>query len=258
MIKVYESLITYEKRGNAGWIILTREEKLNCINSEFAGKLIQVAKALDIDPEIRCIVISGKRNFSAGADVEELETVVSSIDALDWVKYRCLLYETIASLSKPTIAAIRGYALGGGLELALATDIRICSEQAKFGFPEAKIGLLPGGGGIRRLIKLTGAAVAKEVMYTGRRIDAQSAKALGLINRVVADEDLEATVSALVEEIVSSQEDAVCLIKNTVDNCQDLTLERAEIIEQQAFALLLSNPNTKNRIIEFTASHSRR
>jgi enoyl-CoA hydratase/carnithine racemase len=236
--------ISYEQVGAVGWLRLNRPERLNAMTVEMWEELAKLGESLGDDSSIRCLVVMGEgRAFSSGIDVEHLlsggggglfseagkgsaaladspsaDKLVSRIGDLQEA------YTWLADAPYPTIAAIRGYALGGGLQLALACDLRIATPGAKLALPEHKYGLLPDLGGTYWLPHIVGPAKAKELTFTGDVIDAEEALAIGLVNRLVDDAELESSVTALAEKIAGQPPIAVRGAKRAIDNAYRQTL----------------------------------
>ena len=186
----YETIL-YEKADGIGKVILNRPDKLNALNSTVYRELFEVFSAIEDDPEVRVVILtgSGEKAFAAGSDVAEMQ----NMNTLDIQKFMAVIRKAsdlIYNLPKPTIAAIQGYTLGGGCELSMCCDLRICSEKARFGQPEINLGLIPGASGTQRLPRLIGAAKAKEMIFLGDPINAATALELGLINKVVPPEQV--------------------------------------------------------------------
>ncbi len=246
-------MVQIEDIGTIRRLTLNRPEKLNALNDALVAELISQAKSIEADPGVRVVVITGNQKaFAAGADIDDFFSLSSAAQAYDWVRQRCLVYAAIAGLSKPVVAALSGFTLGGGLELALAADLRLASQDVRLGFPEIDLGLLPGGGGIQRLVRLVGPAQAKEVLLTGRRIEANEALRLGLVNRVVPEADLQEEALKLAGELAGKPPQAIKLIKTAVDRAAFVEKDLGEIIEQQAFALLFSTQDMREGIQAFS------
>jgi enoyl-CoA hydratase len=184
----YTTLL-YEKADGIAKVTLNRPDKLNALNSTVYKELYNVFESIENDPEVRVVILtgSGERAFAAGSDVAEMQ----NMNPLDVEKFMATIRKAsdlIYSLTKPTIAAIQGYTLGGGCELSMCCDLRIVSEKAKFGQPEINLGLIPGAGGTQRLTRLIGAPKAKQMIFMGDQIDAATALHWGLINKVVPPE----------------------------------------------------------------------
>ncbi|HLB28384.1 MAG TPA: enoyl-CoA hydratase-related protein, partial [Dehalococcoidales bacterium] len=186
----YNTLL-YEKENGLGIITLNRPKDLNALNGELLGELCSLLDEVAADESARVVIItgSGDRAFVAGSDVKEMQPK-TSVTIQEFVLANRLALEKIERLPKPVIAAINGYALGGGCELALACDLRIAAENARFGQPEINLGIIPGAGGTQRLTRLIGMAKAKELIFTGDMIDAGTALSLGLVNKVVPQASL--------------------------------------------------------------------
>ena len=236
--------ISYEQVGSVGWLRLNRPERLNAMTVEMWEELAKLGESLGDDSSLRCLVVMGEgRAFSSGIDVEHLlsggggglfseagkgSTALADSPSSDKLVSRIgdlqEAYTWLADAPYPTIAAIRGYALGGGLQLALACDLRIATRGTKLALPEHKYGLLPDLGGTYWLPRIVGPAKAKELTFTGETIDADEALRIGLVNRVVEDADLEPAVTALAEKIAGQPPIAVRGAKRAIDKagCQSL------------------------------------
>ncbi len=178
-----------EKKKEIGMIVLDRPESLNIVGTESLIKFVDLLTAIEKDTQIRVLIITGNKHFCAGADIKELKEKDPE-EAEIFSRLGHSVCNRIENMDKPVIAAVAGYALGAGCEIALACDIRMASENARFGQPEVNLGLIPGFGGTQRLARIIGIGRAKEMILTGRIIDAKEAEAIGLVNRVVRDEEL--------------------------------------------------------------------
>lgn len=231
-------MILVERRDRVGLITLNRPKQLNALNSQLARETLTALKEFDADPKIGAIVITGSsRAFAAGADIEEMaEKSFTEFYMDDFLSP----WDEVSNISKPIIAAVGGFALGGGCELALLCDFIIASEDAQFGNPEIKLGILPGIGGSQRLTRSAGKALAMDLVLTGRNIDAQEAKQVGLVARVVAAEDLMQTAIEAAHTIAGYNAPAVKLAKRAVNMALETPLAeglRAErLYFQAAFA----------------------
>lgn len=251
--------IVFEKKGNIATVTLDRPEALNAIDSRLAGELMDVFERIDDDEELRAVVIvgAGDRAFSVGLDIKEMVDAAEGIDdqqALMEVRRRLWRdnpWEQLASLSKPTIAAIRGFALGGGLELALACDIRIASEDAKFGFPEVRLGLIPARGGTQRLPRIVGRGKAIEMILTGETIDAMEAYRTGLISRVVPADKLLAAANEIASKLVDNAPIAVRFAREAVAKGLDMTLDQGLRMETDLYLLLQTTEDRSEGIRSF-------
>ncbi len=217
---MYKTLI-YEKKENTGLLTINRPEKMNVISQELTAELSLLLDEIENDAELRVIVITGAgdKAFMAGADINELVDRDARLGRRVSRK-RQEIFSRIENLHVPVIAAVNGYALGAGLELALACSIRICSEMAQFGAPEVKLGIIPGDGGTQRLPRLVGQGRAMEMIITGDFIDAQEAYRIGLVNKVIPPEKLEEEAMELAKKIASRPPLAVRYAKEAVNRSQ--------------------------------------
>ena len=212
--------ILVEAVGEVATITIDRPAKLNAIGLEMLAELEDRIAALDADRSVRAVIVTGAgdRAFCVGADVNAW----SAVEQLDmwrrWVREGHRVFERLARLRQPTIGAINGFALGGGLELALATDVRIAGTQAEFAMPETKIGTLPGWGGTRRLAHTIGSARAKQMIFAGERIDAATAERWGLVNEIVPRKDLMSRAHDLARTIAANGPIGVQLAKAAIDS----------------------------------------
>jgi enoyl-CoA hydratase/carnithine racemase len=230
------SLVLVEEHGPVVLLRLNRPEKLNALST---GLEVELDRAVG-DERVRAagaVVFAGsERAFSAGADLGEVAEA-GAADALAYYRDTGRVYERIAALPQPTIAAIRGWCLGGGFELALACDFRIADRAATFGLPEVEIGILPSSGGTMRLVKAIGAARAKELILLRRRVPAASLAEMGLVSEVV-DGDPEPRALSVAAELAALPRLAVELAKKAADTAQDASREAGILIEQLAYAAL--------------------
>jgi enoyl-CoA hydratase len=196
--------IKLEIKDKTAWITIHRETKLNALNKETIGELKSAVGEAENDESVRGLIItgSGQKAFVAGADIQEF-LGKSKEEAMALSEFGHQLMDRIANLSKPVIAAINGFALGGGLELALACHLRVASNSAKIGLPEVSLGLIPGYGGTQRLTELVGKGKALEMILTGDMIDAQDALQWGLVNKVVELYELEETAQNILNNILA-------------------------------------------------------
>ena len=235
-----------------GTVSLNRPQKLNALSSQVMQEIGQAFDALSLEKKLRVVVLRGEGgNFAAGADVAEVICLPDPSAGYLFAKTAGSVYDKIYSYPVPVVASIDGYALGGGFELVLATDLRIATNGAKLGLPEVTIGLLPGGGGTQRLIRQIGFINAKELLYTGRTITANEALALGLVNKVVPKEDLADETNKLVSKLASLPVETIKLIKNCVNNGFETDLDTASEIERQAFGALFSTRDAREGMQAF-------
>ncbi len=243
--------VRLEKADGIGTIRLDRP-KMNALNAQVQDELLEVAIAAAADHEIRAVVVYGGESvFAAGADIKEmLDMSYSDMSARAGNLSRGL--GALSGIPKPVVAAIAGYALGGGLEVALACDWRVLSADAKLGQPEINLGVIPGGGGTQRLARLLGPARAKELVMSGRLVDAQEALALGLADRVVpAGESVYDAAVALVRPYVNGPAQALRAAKLAIDGGLELDLERALRWESQLFAGLFATDDRREGMTAF-------
>ena len=238
-----EEPILVEIKEGVCWITLNRPDKLNSIDSKTMKRLLETIDEVEDDPNVRCVVIKGSgRAFSAGADVDELMKLTpEEAEELSRKGHETMM--KISSMPKPVIAAINGYALGGGCELASACDIRIASEKAKFGQPEIKLGIIPGWGGTQLLTRLIGVGRAMELILTGRIIDAEEAYRIGLVNKVVPHDRLEEEVSELAKTLASGAPIAMAEAKRLVNLGGSLEVGLDE--EAEAFGRLFATEDSR-------------
>jgi enoyl-CoA hydratase/carnithine racemase len=208
-------MLVVEKKGPAGWIVFNQPAKRNAINGDMWRGIPAAMKRFDADPEVRCVAFrgAGSEAFSAGADISEFEKIRAQRSSV--AEYDGLLDQVLHAIQgsrKPSVAMIHGFCMGGGLEVALACDLRYCGRSAQFGIPAAKLGLAYNVEGHKRLLETVGHARAREIMFLGRRYGADEAFQMGLVNRVYADEDLEAEVDAIISTL---SENAPLSIANT-------------------------------------------
>jgi enoyl-CoA hydratase/carnithine racemase len=244
-------LIGRKHEGGVAVLTLQREEKLNALSSALEAELLDAL----LDEAVRnsrCIVFVGAgKAFSAGADINEFRDSDPAAIAQYYAETGDV-YEHIAALRVPTIAAIHGWCLGGGLELALAVDFRIADESATFGLPEVALGILPSSGGTHRLVRMLGPAKAKELMLLGRRFDAEEARRLGLVTEVVpAGRALERSLE-IGRELAELPPLAVQTAKQAADVMLEASREAGMLIERLAYAALAQTPEAKDAVEEFT------
>ena len=214
--------IKLEKKKGIGIIMLNRPEVRNALNRKMLHELGDALTELENDPQIRVIIIAGNKDFCAGADIKEMHAI-KPVEIEAFCRWGHKVFDQLEGMGKPVIAAITGFALGGGCELALACDIRIAGESAKFGQPEVNLGLIPGFGGTQRLSRLIGVAKAKEMILTGKIIDAKEAESIGLVNRVVKDEELMIAAEEMAQVIAQKAPIAVKMAKTLINENQEIT-----------------------------------
>jgi enoyl-CoA hydratase len=233
--------LRYEPRDHVGWLWLARPEKHNAQNAVLAGELTTLLDSLVEEHALRALVLLGEGpSFSSGLDLDDAPHGFPG----DHV-------ERLASVPFPTIAAIRGHALGGGLELALACDVRLGTPNCRLGFPEVSRGLIPSWGGTQRLTRLVGPGLASEMILSGEAIDGERAAAAGLLNRVVADDALERTAEALAETMARQAPLAARFAKEAIQRGLELPLAHALDLEGDLYVLLESTDDRREGIAAF-------
>jgi enoyl-CoA hydratase/carnithine racemase len=242
-----DTFVTLERRGDGVALIRLDRPKMNALSGAVLGQIFDIAQELVADPPGAVVLWGGRRIFAAGADIVELEgTGADSVGA----SFTSAL-GALASIPRATIAAINGYALGGGLELALACDLRVCAEDSKLGLPEVLLGVIPGGGGTQRLPRLIGAARAKEIIFTGRQVRAPEALDIGLVNRVAAADDVMDEALEWAGRLARGAIVAHGLAKAAVDRGLEGTLADGLALEQQAFAAVARTEDAARGIASF-------
>lgn len=232
-------LVSLSVDGGVGEILLTRPP-MNALSAQLQGELAAVAAQVADRRDIRAVVVSGgPRIFCAGADVDEMANW-SSTEMTDRSRQLQSALSAIAQLPQPTVAAISGYALGGGLELALCCDARVAGDNAKLGLPEIRLGIIPGAGGTQRLPRLVGASRAKDLVFTGRSVDAEEAAEMGLVDRVVAPDHVEAAARDWAEQFVKGPAYALRAAKECIDAALVTDLEAGMALERAHLAGLFA------------------
>lgn len=237
--------VTTEVAGRIGTLTISRPDKLNALNSATISELSAAFEELRVSEDVGGIIITGAgRAFVAGADISEL-TGQTPVLAKARARAGQEVFRRIETSPKPVVAAINGFALGGGCELAMACHIRIASDVAKFGQPEVKLGLTPGYGGTQRLPRLVGKGRALELLLTGATIDAAEAHRIGLVSRVVPAGELIATARSLLEQILANGPLAVALCIEAVERGTGMTLEDGLILEANHFGVLAATEDMR-------------
>lgn len=244
--------IIFEKKGAVGIITINRPKALNALNSQTLSELNEVIDAVEKDNEIYAVVLSGagEKAFVAGADISEMK----AMNVMEGRNFSILgnkVFRRMETLSKPVIAAVNGFALGGGCELSMCCDIRIASLKAKFGQPEVGLGITPGFGGTQRLARLVGMGMAKELVYTGKIIDANEALRIGLVNRVTDTEKLMEEAVALAETIALQAPIAVKLSKEAINRGIQCDMDTALMYEAEVFGQCFSTEDQKEGMSAF-------
>jgi enoyl-CoA hydratase/carnithine racemase len=227
-----------EKRDSIAYITIDRPEKLNALNQAVMVELGACLAEIERDESVRAVILTGAgdKAFVAGADVGELAQL-TPFNGRDTSLRGQRLLDSIENLGRPVIAAIRGYALGGGCELAMACTLRVASERASFGQPEVRLGIIPGYGGTQRLARLVGKGRAMEIILSGEIIDAQEAYRIGLVNRVVPDADLMKAAEGLARKIIANAPCAIRFSMDAVNHGLEMTRQEGEFLEATLFSL---------------------
>ena len=227
--------ILYEVKGATGIITINRERALNALNSTVLEELDQALDAVNLD-EVRCLILTGagQKSFVAGADIGEMSNL-SKAEGEAFGKKGNDVFRKLETFPIPVIAAINGFALGGGCEIAMSCDIRICSDNAVFGQPEVGLGITPGFGGTQRLARLVGAGMAKQMIYTARNIKADEAYRIGLVNAVYTQEELMPAAEKMAAGIAKNAPIAVRNCKKAINEGLDVDMDAAIVIEEKLF-----------------------
>ena len=229
----YEFILT-EQKGRVGVVTLNRPKQLNALNAKLMQELAQALYAYDADPGIGAILITGnEKAFAAGADIAAMKDF-SYMDAY-MADYITRDWEHLRRIRKPVIAAVSGYALGGGDELALMCDIVIAADNAKFGQPEINLGVMPGAGGTQRLPRAVGKAKAMDMCLTARQMDAQEAERAGLVSRVVPADKLQEEALAVAQKIASYSLPVAMMIKESINRAYETPLSEGVLFERRVF-----------------------
>ena len=242
--------VRLEVDGAIGTVRLDRP-KMNAISGQVAAELHETARQVRADPSVRAVVLyGGERVFAAGADIKEMSTL-SYAGMLSYGGALQEAFSVVARLPKPVVAAVTGYALGGGFELALTADFRVVGERAKVGVPEIQLGVIPGAGGTQRLTRLVGPAKAKGMVFTGRHVAAEEALALGIADRVVPDADVYGAARELAGQFTTGPAVALRAAKQAIDDGLELDLDSALRLESALFAGLFATADQRTGMSSF-------
>ncbi len=245
----FQCILVSTPYPGVGAIQLNRPQVLNALNLQMMDEIATACEAFDADDSVRCIVVHGsKKAFAAGADIAEMDdaSTVTMIQRDQFARW-----EDIRATKKPLIAAVSGFALGGGCELAMLCDMIVASDSAQFGQPEINIGVMPGAGGTQRLSRAVGKALAMEMVLTGRSISAQAALKRGLVNRVVPEDYYLSEAFALAKEVATKAPIALQLAKESVNKAFSSTLEAGIEYERKNFYMLFSTEDQKEGMAAF-------
>lgn len=249
--------IIVEKDNGIATVTINRPESLNALNKETLEELLVCFKDLSLNDQIKAIILtgSGEKAFVAGADISFMQNLTAH-QSRKFGQLGHLVMHTIENTPQPVIAAINGFALGGGCELALACDMRFASDNAKFGQPEVNLGVVPGFGGTQRLPRLIGKGLANELLFTGNIIDSVEALRIGLVNRVYSQEELQAACMQIAKTIAKKGPVAVRLCKEAVNNGVEMDLTRGCAYEADLFALCFASDEQTEGMTAFLEKRS--
>lgn len=227
--------VLYEQKGQYAIITINREKALNALNSAVLDELDKTLDSVDLD-QVRCLILTGagQKSFVAGADIAEMSTLTKA-EGEAFGKKGNDVFRKLETFPIPVIAAVNGFALGGGCEISMSCDIRICSENAVFGQPEVGLGITPGFGGTQRLARLVGAGMAKQLIYTARNIKAPEAFRIGLVNAVYPQEELLPAAEKMAAGIAKNAPIAVRNCKKAINEGLQVDMDQAIVIEEKLF-----------------------
>ena len=246
--RAYETILVDVKDGVA-LVTLNRPQALNALNAQMMRDMTDALQALDADPAVGAVVVTGSaKAFAAGADIKEMQALTfEEIHAADGFAG----WEAMTRIRKPIIAAVAGYALGGGCELAMMCDLIIAADNAQFGQPEITLGIIPGIGGTQRLARAVGKAKAMDLCLTGRRMGAEEAERAGLVARIVQADSLVEEALAMARTIAAMPRAAVMMAKEAVNRAQELALSQGVRFERRAFHALFATHDQKEGMAAF-------
>ena len=244
--------IDFEVQESIGILTVNRPKVLNALNQETMQELKELVEKIAVDKTVGVVIVtgSGEKAFVAGADIGQMQSM-SALEGRQWGRFSQNVFNAIENLPQPVIAAVNGYALGGGCELAMCCDIRIASEKAKFGQPEVLLGVIPGFAGTQRLPRLIGKGRAKELLFTGNQIDASEAYRIGLVNKVVPADQLMTIAKEWAKTILSRGPVAVQLCKAAVNEGMDMDFESGQAYESEVFGLCFATEDQSEGMAAF-------
>jgi enoyl-CoA hydratase len=249
--------IIFQKDGNIALVKINRPKAMNALNSEILKELNNLLDEIALDEEIYVVMLTGEgKAFVAGADISEMKDF-NTLEGRNFGVLGNKVFRKIESMDKPVIAAINGFALGGGCELSMACDIRIASSKAKFGQPEAGLGITPGFGGTQRLARLVGMGMAKQLIFTGEIIRADEALRIGLVNKVVEPEQLMDETLNLAKKIAANAPIAVRMCKAAINRGMQADIDTGLMYESEAFGLCFSTEDQKEGMSAFIAKRDK-
>ena len=243
--------VTYEQDGFVGVVTINRPKALNALNSQVLEELEETFKNIDLD-NTRAVILTGagEKSFVAGADIGEMSSL-SKAEGEAFGKKGNDIFRMIETFPIPVIAAVNGFALGGGCEISMSCDIRICSDNAIFGQPEVGLGITPGFGGTQRLARIVGVGMAKQLIYTARNIKAEQAKEIGLVNAVYPQEELMEQAKKLAANIAANAPIAVRNCKKAINDGLDANMDDAIVIEEKLFGDCFETEDQKAAMANF-------
>jgi len=246
------ALVTTSKSEGICTVKINRPDKLNAMNMDVAKELVTIFENLGRDDSVKVIILTGEgdKAFSAGADIEYMSKI-SPDESEEYAKLGQLVTATVENVKQPTIAAVNGFALGGGCELAMSCDIRIAANTAKMGQPEVTIGIPPGWGGTQRLMRIVGIAKAKELVYTGKMIKADEALTIGLVNQVVELPSLMDETMKMAKTIAANSAIAVRMSKAAINKGRNADLDTGLGVELLAWRNCFTHPDRQERMTAF-------
>ena len=252
MVAETMSLVLVNIQEGIATVTINRPDKLNAMNTQVARELVDTFEKLESQDSVGAIILTGQgsKAFSAGADISYMSTI-SADESVEYAKLGQLVTNTIEQVRQPTIAAVNGFALGGGCEVAMSCDIRIGSENARLGQPEVTIGIPPGWGGTQRLMRIVGPAKAKELVYTGRMVKAQEAQQIGLLNAVVPQDSLMEEVQKMAKTIISNSSMGVQMSKVAINRGRNADLDTGLSIELLAWRNCFTHPDRETMMKAF-------
>ncbi|CAM5650652.1 putative enoyl-CoA hydratase echA8 [Streptomyces avidinii] len=244
----YETILV-ERKGRVALLTLNRPEALNALNLQVMSEVVAAAEALDRDPGVGCIVLTGSpKAFAAGADIKEMRPHgYMDMYLSDWFT----AWDRLGQVRTPTLAAVSGYALGGGCELAMLCDVLLAADTAVFGQPEIKLGVIPGIGGSQRLTRAVGKAKAMELCLTGRTMDATEAERAGLVSRIVPTDELLAEALAVAETVAGMSKPVAMMAKEAVNRAFETTLAEGVRFERRLFQAVFATHDQKEGMSAF-------
>lgn len=247
---MYEN-IKYEVKGNLGYLTINRPKALNALNTEVLSELADALKEIEADDAVKAVIVTGEgKAFVAGADIAQMSKL-NAVEGRAMMQAGHKVMNTIDQMPKPFIAAVNGFALGGGCELAMACDIRIASSKSKFGQPEVGLGIIPGFCGTQRLSRLVGKGMAKYLIYSAEMINAEEAFRIGLVEKVVEPDALMEAAEKLANTIASKAPIAVAQAKIAINNGFDMDLKSASQLEVEATTVCFGSEDQKEGMAAF-------